>query len=161
MLTRKYNPNSARPRIFDGAAEAKLITLDPLSEPRKALPDGAFVSLEEKVVELHIVERASDTTIRRTLRRHILKAASQAAAMGDSARRQCGVCRHHGRRPGSSDHDRTDPQRPLLCLDETSKQLIMSTRARRSPPNLDNQRVTIANTNAMGVANLFAVLRAG
>ena len=27
MLTRKYNANSARPRIFDGAAEAKLIAL--------------------------------------------------------------------------------------------------------------------------------------
>ena len=26
-LRRKYNPNSARPRIFDGAAEAKLIAL--------------------------------------------------------------------------------------------------------------------------------------
>ena len=26
-LKRKYNPNSARPRIFDGAAEAKLIAL--------------------------------------------------------------------------------------------------------------------------------------
>jgi hypothetical protein len=26
-LTRKYNPNSAQPRIFDGAAEAKLIAL--------------------------------------------------------------------------------------------------------------------------------------
>jgi hypothetical protein len=27
VLTRKYNTNSARPRIFDGAAEAKLIAL--------------------------------------------------------------------------------------------------------------------------------------
>ncbi|MDJ0448234.1 hypothetical protein [Methylocystis sp. JR02] len=27
VLTRKYNPNSARPRIFDGAAEAELIAL--------------------------------------------------------------------------------------------------------------------------------------
>ena len=27
VLTRKYNPNSAGPRIFDGAAEAKLIAL--------------------------------------------------------------------------------------------------------------------------------------
>jgi Homeodomain-like domain len=27
VLTRKYNPNSAPPRIFDGAAEAKLIAL--------------------------------------------------------------------------------------------------------------------------------------
>ena len=26
-LLRKYNPNSARPRIFDGASEAKLIAL--------------------------------------------------------------------------------------------------------------------------------------
>jgi hypothetical protein len=26
-LKRKYNPNSARPRIFDGVAEAKLIAL--------------------------------------------------------------------------------------------------------------------------------------
>src|ERR1700721_1611701 len=35
VLTRKYNPKSARPRIFDGAAEAKLIALT-LSPP----PDG-------------------------------------------------------------------------------------------------------------------------
>ena len=27
VLRRKYNPNSTRPRIFDGAAEAKLIAL--------------------------------------------------------------------------------------------------------------------------------------
>ena len=27
VLRRKYNPNSARPRIFDGVAEAKLIAL--------------------------------------------------------------------------------------------------------------------------------------
>ena len=34
VLRRKYNPNSARPRIFDGAAEAKLIalTLSPAPE---------------------------------------------------------------------------------------------------------------------------------
>jgi hypothetical protein len=28
VLSRKYNPNSARPRIFDGVAEAKLIALN-------------------------------------------------------------------------------------------------------------------------------------
>ena len=34
VLRRKYNPNSARPRIFDGVAEAKLIalTLSPAPE---------------------------------------------------------------------------------------------------------------------------------
>ena len=33
-LSRKYNPNSARPRIFDGAAEAKLIALGLLARSR-------------------------------------------------------------------------------------------------------------------------------
>ena len=46
-----------------------------------------------------MVERASDNTIGRTLKKHS-QAASQ-AAMGDSARHQRGDCRHHGRRPGS------------------------------------------------------------
>ena len=33
VLRRKYNPNSARPRIFDGAAEAKADRTDTLSGP--------------------------------------------------------------------------------------------------------------------------------
>ena len=41
-----------------------------------------------------------------------------------------------------------DPQRPLVCLDETLKQLIIE-RARRSLPSGDARRVTITNTNAM------------
>ena len=39
-LTRKYNPKSAPPRIFNGAAEAKLIALT-LSPARRASPGGA------------------------------------------------------------------------------------------------------------------------
>ena len=42
VLTRKYNPNSARPRIFDGVAEAKLIALT-RSPPPRAAPNGACV----------------------------------------------------------------------------------------------------------------------
>ena len=68
VLTRKYNPNSARPRIFDGAAEAKLIALAcgpaPVGYARWTLS-----LLEEKVVELNIVEKASDNTIGRTLKK--------------------------------------------------------------------------------------------
>jgi hypothetical protein len=67
-LTHKYNPNSARPRIFDGAAEAKLIAL-----ACGAAPEGyarwTLSLLEEKVVELNIVEKASDNTIGRTLKK--------------------------------------------------------------------------------------------
>ena len=59
VLTRKYNPNSARPRIFDGAAEAKLIALT-LSPAPEGFARCSLRLLEEKVVELHIVERASD-----------------------------------------------------------------------------------------------------
>src|SRR2546428_5020073 len=98
VLARKYSSNSARRRIFDGAAEEKLMALT-LSPVREGLARWSLRLLEEKVVELHIVERASDNTIGRTLKKHS-QAASQ-AAMGDSARRQRGVCRHHGRRPGS------------------------------------------------------------
>jgi hypothetical protein len=68
VLTRKYNPNSARPRIFDGAAEAKLIALT-LSAAPEGFARWSLRLLEEKVVELHIVERASDNTIRRTLKK--------------------------------------------------------------------------------------------
>ena len=68
VLRRKYNPNSARPRIFDGVAEAKLIALT-LSPAPEGLARWSLRLLEEKVVELHIVERASDNTIGRTLKK--------------------------------------------------------------------------------------------
>ena len=68
VLTRKYNPKSARPRIFDGATEAKWIALTcgpaPVGHAKWSLR-----LLEEKAVELHIVERASDNTIGRTLKK--------------------------------------------------------------------------------------------
>jgi hypothetical protein len=68
VLTRKYNANSARPRIFDGAAEAKLIALTCGPAPA-GYAKWTLRLLEEKVVELQIVERASDNTIGRTLKK--------------------------------------------------------------------------------------------
>jgi transposase len=67
-LTRKHSSASARPRIFDGAAEAKLIALA-CSKPPKGRARWTLQLLEEKVVELNIVERASDNTIGRTLKK--------------------------------------------------------------------------------------------
>jgi len=67
-LKRKYNPNSARPRIFDGAAEAKLIALACSPAP-EGFARWTLRLLEEKVVELSIVEKASDNTIGRTLKK--------------------------------------------------------------------------------------------
>ena len=67
-LVRKYNPNSARPRIFDGATEAKLIALACSPAP-EGFARWSLRLLEEKVVELNIVEKASDNTIGRTLKK--------------------------------------------------------------------------------------------
>ena len=67
-LSRKYNPNSARPRIFDGAAEAKLIALACSPAP-EGFARWSLRLLEEKVVELNIVAKASDNTIGRTLKK--------------------------------------------------------------------------------------------
>ena len=68
VLTRKHSPASARQRIFDGAAEAKLIALA-CSKPPKGRKRWTLQLLEEQVVELKIVDRASDNTIGRTLKK--------------------------------------------------------------------------------------------
>jgi hypothetical protein len=68
VLTRKHSPASARARIFDGAAEAKLIALA-CSEPPKGRARWTLQLLEAAVVELNIVARASDNTIGRTLKK--------------------------------------------------------------------------------------------
>ena len=68
VLTRKYNPNSARPRIFDGATEARLIALACGPAP-EGYARWSLSLLEEKVVELKIVEKASDNTIGRVLKK--------------------------------------------------------------------------------------------
>ena len=88
VLRRKYNPNSARPRIFDGVAEAKLIALT-LSPAPEGFARWSLRLLEEKVVELHIVERASDNTIGRTLK----KQSSEPIAKLPSDNWDCGSSR--------------------------------------------------------------------
>jgi hypothetical protein len=68
VLTRKYNPRSAPRRIFDGVAEAKLIALACGPAP-EGYARWTLSLLEQKVVELNIVEKASDNTIGRTLKK--------------------------------------------------------------------------------------------
>jgi poly-gamma-glutamate capsule biosynthesis protein CapA/YwtB (metallophosphatase superfamily) len=71
VLVRKHSPASARRRIFDGAAEAKLIALA-CSKPPKGRKRWTLQLLEEHVVEMKIVDRASDNTIGRTLKKTFL-----------------------------------------------------------------------------------------
>ena len=146
-LTRKYNPNSARPRIFDGAAEAKLIALACGPAPA-GYARWTLSLLEEKVVELNIFEKASDNTIGRTLKKTFSSRTSNStpeASAGFVANMEDVLEVYQ--RPH-------DPLRPVVCLDETSKQMIVETRpplpaapGRKARHDYEYERG--------GVANLF------
>ncbi len=97
-LKRKYNPNSARPRIFDGVAEAKLMALTCSPAP-EGVARWSLRLLEEKVVELDIVEKASDNTIGRVLKK--TPPTSPQTAMGDPAGSQPRFRRPDGGRAGN------------------------------------------------------------
>ena len=68
VLRRKPRAMPAVPPIFDGETEAKLIALA-CSKPPKGQARWTLRLLETKVVELGIVERASDSRIGRTLKK--------------------------------------------------------------------------------------------
>ena len=68
VLSRKQRATPAVARIFDGEKGAKLIALA-CSKPPKGRARWTLRLLENKVVELGIVERASDSTIHRTLKK--------------------------------------------------------------------------------------------
>src|ERR1700693_3630225 len=61
-------PSLGQTAHFDGAAEAELIGLA-CSKPPKGRKRWTLQLLEEQVVELKIVDRASDNTIGRTLKK--------------------------------------------------------------------------------------------
>ncbi|HLH50642.1 MAG TPA: IS630 family transposase [Roseiarcus sp.] len=151
VLSRKPRAAPAVAPIFDGEKEAKLIALA-CSQPPAGRARWTLRLLEEKVVELAIVDRASDSTIGRVLKKTFLqphlkqqwvippKANSAfVAAMEDVL----------------SVYTRPrDPERPLVCLDETAKQLVAETRApiamkpgRKARCDYEYER--------NGVANLF------
>src|SRR5436309_5503408 len=84
VLRRKQRATPAVARIFDGEKEAKLIALA-CSKPPKGRVRWTLRLLENKVVELGIVERASDSTIGRTLKKTF---SSPIAASNGSSRRR-------------------------------------------------------------------------
>ena len=68
VLSRKQRATPAIARIFDGEKEAKLIALA-CSKPPKGRVRWTLRLLENKVVELGIADRASDSTIGRALKK--------------------------------------------------------------------------------------------
>ena len=68
VLSRKAPARPSVPRIFDGEKEARLIALA-CSKPPEGHGRWSLRLLESKVVELGIVEAASDSTIQRVLKK--------------------------------------------------------------------------------------------
>ncbi len=67
VLNRKQRATPPIPRIFDGEKEARLIALA-CSQPPEGRAKWTLRLLESKVVELNIVDHASDNTIGRVLK---------------------------------------------------------------------------------------------
>ena len=84
VLSRKQRATPAVCPIFDGEKEAKLIALA-CSKPPKGRARWTLRLLENKVVELGIVDRASDSTIWRTLKKTL---SSPIAANAGSSRQR-------------------------------------------------------------------------
>jgi len=84
VLSRKQREAPAVSRIFDGEKEAKLIALA-CSKPPKGRTRWTLRLLENKVVELGIVERASDFTIGRALKKTV---SSRIAGSAGSSRQR-------------------------------------------------------------------------
>src|SRR2546425_5980199 len=84
VLSRKQRATPAVARIFDGEKEAKLIALA-CSKPPKGRARWSLRLLESKVVELNIVDRASDSTIGRVLKKTF---SSPIAGSNGSSRRR-------------------------------------------------------------------------
>ena len=108
-----HNLNSARPRVFDGAAEAKLIA-PPCSPAPEGFARWSLRLLEEKVVELNIVEQVAQ--------HH--RAANFKNALKPHRRRQWVIPpdANAGFVAAMEDVLETyqmprDPDRPLVCLD--------------------------------------------
>ena len=116
VLRRKYNPNSARPRIFDGVAEAKLIALTlspgpggfrPL-EPAPARGEGRRTAHCRARQRQHDRADAKKNILKPHRKQQWVIPPDASAAFVANMEDVLEVCQ----RPH-------DPQRPLVCLDET------------------------------------------
>jgi hypothetical protein len=126
VFARKKRQTPPTPPIFDGERQAKLIALA-CSKPPPGYARWTLRLLAETVVEREIVATAHFNTVGRALKKNAIKPhlkqywvipptanAAFVAAMED-------VLEVYTRA--------YDPARPLVCLDETSKQLVAETRA--------------------------------
>ena len=123
-LSRKKSSWSP-PRIFDGEAEARLIALT-CSKPPQGYTCWTMQMLEKRVVELGIVEKASDTTIFRVLKKKEVKPHKKKCwVIPPKMDKAFVIAMENILKIYTLLHD---PARPPVCLDETSKQLTSDKR---------------------------------
>lgn len=125
VLIRKQRTTPPVPLIFDGEKEAKLIALA-CSKAPEGRARWTLRLLEEKVVELNIVDHASDNTIGRTLKKNIIKPHLKEMWVIPPKSNSAFVAAMEDildvyKRPH-------DPGFPLVCMDEAMKQLIIEKR---------------------------------
>ena len=85
VLNRKQRATPPIPRIFDGEKEARLIALA-CSQPPEGRAKWTLRLLESKVVELNIVDHASDNTVGRVLKK--MSSSLISCSNGSSRRKQ-------------------------------------------------------------------------
>jgi hypothetical protein len=149
---RKQQETPPAPMIFDGEREARLIALA-CSPPPAGHASWSLRLLENKVVELHIVDKASDNTIGRILKNrlkpHLKEPWVIALEHNSTFIAALEEVLEVYQRP-------RDPQKPLVCLDEACKELLTDMRA---PIRMKQGRSVRADYEyeRNGTANLFMV----
>ena len=112
-------------RRLDGAAEAKLIALT-CGEPPSGCARWTLRLLAARLVELEVVPAVCHETVRQTLQANDLKPwLNRQWCIAPTASADF-VC--HMEDVLEVYHRPFDPQRPVVCLDETTKQLVSETR---------------------------------
>ena len=123
-LARKA-PERTYVRRLDGAAEAKLIALT-CGEAPSGCARWTLRLLADRLVELEVVASVCHETVRQTLRANDLKPwLKRQWCIAPTASADF-VC--HMEDVLEVYHRPFDPQRPVVCLDETTKQLVSETR---------------------------------
>jgi transposase len=118
-------PERTYVRRLDGIAEAKLIALT-CGEAPSGCARWTLRLLADRLVELEVVASVCHETVRQTLRANDLKPwlkrqwCIAPTASADFVCRMEDVLEVY--------HRPFDPQRPVVCLDETTKQLVSETR---------------------------------
>lgn len=146
-------PFRTRTKKMDGELEARVVALSCTSPP-EGRRKWTMQLLADKLVELNYCESISDETVRVTLKKNEIKPwLKEQWCIPPEANAEF-VCAMEDvldvyQRP-------LDPQKPLVCLDETSKQQVRETRV-PLPPKPGKPEVYDYEYERNGVSNLFMI----